>query len=234
MVQKEKVYGYAFKAVLSLILLFCLYNVVCILYSGGKLRSRVSSAVSAVDSNINRAGTKKTENIIYKSNLVNKTNDSSWANQIKRVTVFTGPTKIRSEKAEDEIVQNEEDEIRANAEIIFNGIVDGLASIYIRKEIDGQWRAHGFPTKVGEKIGKKKVVGGKMLDFTTNYVLQDIVYNAQRPVTLNKKIVDLNEAGEFVGTRIVPGETYMKSTSKIKYKDENGNINELWLNDFNK
>ena len=227
MVQKEKVYSSAFKAVLSLILLFCLYNVVCILYSGGKLRSRVSSVVNAVESNINRAGPKKTENIIYESNLVNKTNYSSWANQIKRATVFTGPTKIKSRTGA--IVQIEEVEVIDNAEIIFNGVVDGLAYIYVRKEIDGQWHAHGFPTKIGEKIGKKKVVGGKMLDFTTNYVLQDIVYNVQRPVTLNKKIVDLNEAGGFVGTRIVPGETYMKSTSKIKYKDENGITRELWL-----
>ncbi len=229
MVQKEKVYSSAFKAVLSLILLFCLYNVVCILYSGGKLRSRVSSAVNAVESNINRAGPKKTENIIYKSNLVNKTNDSSWANQIKRATVFTGPTKIRAENTEEKIVQNEEGEVTDNAEIIFKGMVDGLAYIDIRKEIDGQWREHGFPTKVGEIIGGKKIISGKMLDFTTNYVLQDIVYNAQRPVTLNTKIVDLNEAGEFVGTRIVPGETYMKSTSKIMYKDENGITKELWL-----
>ena len=232
-VQKEKVYGYAFKAVLSLILLFCLYNVVCILflspYSGGKLRSRVSNAVNTVESNIKHAGPKRTEKIIYKSSLVNKTNDSSWANQIKRATVFAGPTKIRVEETEEEIVQYEEIEVAYNTEIIFKGAVDGLAYIYVRKEKDGQWREYGFPTKIGEKIGRKKIIGGKMVDLTTNYVLQDIVYNVQRPVTLNKKIVVLNEAGGFDGTRIVPGETYMKSTSKIKYKDKKGNINELWL-----
>jgi len=232
-VQKEKVYGYAFKAVLSLILLFCLYNGVCILflspYSGGKLRSRVSDAVNAVESNLKHAGPKKTEKIIYKSSLVNKTNGSSWANQIKRATVFAGPTKIRVEKAEEEIVQYEEVEVTGNTEIIFKGMVDELAYIYVRKKKDEQWREHGFPTKIGEKIGKKKIIGGKIFDFTTNYVLQDIVYNVQRPVTLNKKIVVLNEAGEFDSTRIVPGETYMKSTSKIKYRDKNGNINELWL-----
>ncbi len=239
-VQKEKVYGYAFKAVLTLILLFCLYNVVYILfrspYSGGKLRSRVSSAVSAVESTIKHAGPKKVENIIYKSNLVNKTNDSSWANQIKRTTVFAGPTKIMAEKAkaEEEIVQYGEVEVIDNTEIIFKGMVDGLAYIDIKKEIDGQWREQGFPTKVGEKIGNKKVIGGKTLDFTTRYVLQDIIYNVQKPTTLMRKVLVLNEKGEFVGTRIVPGETYMKSTSKIKYKDENGNINELWLNDSEK
>ncbi len=233
-VQKEKVYGYAFKAVLSLILLFCLYNVVCILYSGRKLRSRVSRDVNAVESNIKHAGPKKTENIIYKSSLVNKIKGSSWADQIKRTAVLAGPTNISVEKAVEVIAQNEEVEVTDNTEIIFKGVVDGLAYLNIRKEIDGQWREYGFPTKIGERIGKKKVVGGKMFDFTTNYVLQDIVYNAQRPVTLYKKIVDLNAAGEFDSTRIVPGETYMKSTSKIKYKDGNGNINELWLNESEK
>ncbi|MGR3293914.1 MAG: hypothetical protein ACUZ9M_07890 [Candidatus Scalindua sp.] len=237
-VQKEKIYGYALKAVLSLILLFCLYNVVCILflspYSGRKLRSRVSSAVNAVESIIKHADPKKTENIIYTSNLVNKTGDSSWANQIKRETIFAGPTTLRVVKAEEEIVPYEDVEETDNTEIIFKGMTDGLAYIYIKKEIDGQWREHGFPTRVGEKIGSKKVIGGKIFDFTTKYVLQDIVYNAQKPTTLMRKVLVLNEKGEFVGTRIEPGETYMKSTSKIKYKDENGNIKELWLKEYEK
>jgi hypothetical protein len=236
--QKEKIYSYAFKAVLSVILFICLYNVVCILflspYRSGRLRSRVSSAVDAVETIIKHAGPKKAENIIYKSNLVNKTSDSSWANQIKRATLFAGPMKIKAVEAEEEIVQYEEVGDADNTEIIFKGMTEGVAYINIKKEIDGQWREHGFPTKVGEKIGNKKIVGGKVLDFTTNYVLQDIIYNAQRPVTLNKQIVNLNEAGEFVGTSIVPGETYMKSTSKIKYKDENGNISELWLKEYEK
>jgi len=237
MALKEKIYDYVFKAVLSLILLFCLYNVVCILflspYTGGKLRSRVVRAINVVESNIKRAGPKKTENIIYKSNLVNKTNDSSRANPIKRATVFAGRTKVEVEKAEveEEIILYEDVEVTDNTEIIFKGIVDDLAYIKIRKEIGGQWHERGFPTKVGEKIGKKKIVGGTILDFTTNYVLQDIVLNAQRPVTLNKKVVDLNEAGVFIGTRIVPGKTYMKATSKITYNDESGNINELCCRD---
>ncbi len=236
--QKEKIYGYAFKAVLSLILLFCLYNAACIIflsrYSVGKLRSRVSSTANAVESVIKHAGPKETENIIYKSNLVNKTNDSYWANRIKRATLFAGPTKIRAEKMEEEIVQFGEAEVAENTETIFKGVVDDLAYIEIRKEIDGQWREHGFPTKVGEKIGGKMIVGGKMLDFTTNYVLQDIVYNAQRQTTLMRKLLVLNEKGGFVGTRMVPGNTYMKSTSKIKYKDENGITRELWLGEGEK
>jgi len=236
--QKEKIYSYAFKAVLSLILFICLYNVVCILflspYRGGRLRSRVSNAVDAVERIIKHASPKKAEDIIYKSNLVNKTSDSNWANQIKRTTLFAGSMKIRTVEAVEEIVQYEEVEETDNTEIVFKGMTEGVAYINIKKEIDGQWREHGFPTKVGEKIGNKKIIGGEVLDFTTNYVLQNIVYNAQRPVTLNKKIVNLNETGEFVGTRIVPGETYMKSTSKIKYKDENGNVSELWLKEYEK
>ncbi len=237
-VQKEKVYGYAFKAVLSLVSLFCLYNIVCILFltqhSEGKLRSRVSNAVSAVESIVKHAGPKKTENTTYKSNLANKTDDSSWADQIKRETIFAGPKKIRAINVEEEIAQYEEEEVETeevtdNTEIIFKGVAGDVAYINVKKEIDGQWRVHGFPTKVGEKIGQKKIVGGKILDFTTNYALQEIVYNAQRPVTLKKKIVNLNEAGKFIGTRIVPGEMYMKSTAKIKYKDENGNISGMWL-----
>lgn len=237
-VQKEKVYGYAFKAVLSLILLFCLYNVICILFlsphSGGKLRSGVFRAVSAVESIMKHAGPKKTEEVIYRLNIVNKTNDSSWANQIKRETVFAGSTMIRVENAEEDTVQYDEVEVTDNAEIIFKGVVGGLAYIDIRKEIDGQWREHGFPTKVGERIGRKKIISGKMFDFTTNFVLQDIVYNVQRPTTLMRTVLILNEKGEFVGTRIVPGETYMKSTSQIKYKDDNGNLNELWLKESEK
>ncbi|MBC8550500.1 MAG: hypothetical protein H8D23_12715 [Candidatus Brocadiales bacterium] len=198
------------------------------------MRSRVFSAVRAVESIIKHAGPKEEENIIYKSSLVNKTSDSPWANQIKRSTLFAAPTTIKEMNEEEEIVQYEEVEETYNTEILFKGMADGIAYISIKKKIDGQWHEHGFPTKVGEKIGNKKIVGGEVLDFTTNYVLQDIVYNAQRPVTLNKKIVNLNETGEFVGTRIVPGETYMKSTSKIKYKDENGSINELWLREYEK
>jgi hypothetical protein len=236
--QKEKIYGYALKAVLSLVLLFCLYNAVCIIflsrYRVGKLRSRVSSTVNTVESVIKHAGPKETESIIYKSNLVNKTNDSSWANRIKRATLFAGPTKTTVEKAEEEIVRYGEVEVADNTEIIFKGMVDGLVYIEIRKEIDGQWREHGFQTKIGEKIGGKMIVGGKMLDFTTNYVLQDIVYNAQRPTTLMRKLLILNEKGEFVGTRMVPGDTYMKSTSKIKYKYENGITRELWLGEGEK
>ena len=236
-VQKEKIYGYAFIAALSLILLFCLYNSVCILFlspsTSRKMQSRVSNAVNAVESVIKHTGPKKTENIIYKSNLENKTNGSSRAHRIERTILFAGPTKIRVEEAEteEEIVQYEEVEETSSTEIIFKGKVQGLAYIMVRKKIDEEWHEHGFPTKVGERIGGKKIVAGQMLDFTTNYVLQDIVSNTQKPTELMRKVLILNEKGEFAGTRMVLGETYMKSTSKIKYRDENGITRELWLGD---
>lgn len=231
--QKDKVYGYLFTVVLSLISLFCLYNVVSILllspYSGKKLQSRISNTVNAIEHNIKRAGLENTEKVINKPNLTNKVNGSSWAKKIERTSIFAGRVDVNKEKAEEEFVIYEQVEVPASTEIIFKGLVDDLAYINIRREIDGKWREHGFPTKIGERIGGKKISGGKTLDFTTNYVLQDIVYKAQRPTTLMKKAVILNDAGGFVGTRLIPGETFMKTTSKIKYKDKYGNINELWL-----
>lgn len=231
--QKDKAYGYLFTVVLSLISLFCLYNVVSILllspYTGKKLQSRIASTVNAIEYNIKRAGLDNTEKVIYKPNLINKVNGSAWARKIERTSIFAGRVDVNREKAEEEFVIYEQVEIPASTEIIFKGLVDDLAYINIRMEIDGEWSEYGFPTKIGERIGGKKISGGKTLDFTTNYVLQDIVYKAQRPTTLMKKAVILNDAGEFVGTRMIPGETFMKTTSKIKYKDEYGNINELWL-----
>ena len=58
--QEDKVYGYLLTVVLSLISLFCLYNIVSILllspYSGKKLQSRISNTVNAIENNIKRAG----------------------------------------------------------------------------------------------------------------------------------------------------------------------------------
>jgi len=231
--QKDRVYGYLFKVVLSLISLFCLYNIVSILllspYSGKKLQSRISSTVNAIEYNIKRAGLENTEKVINKPDLINKVNSSAWAKKIERTSIFAGKVDVNREKAEEQFVIYEQVEVPASTEIIFKGLADDLAYINIRREIDGKWHEYGFPTKIGERIGGKKISGGKTLDFTTNYVLQDIVYKEQRPTTLMKKDVILNDAGEFVGTRMIPGETFMKTTSKIKYKDKYGNINELWL-----
>ncbi len=232
--QKEKIYGYLFKVILSLILLFCLYNVISILflsYYGGKtLHSRISSSANSIKINLRRAGPKDAENEIYRSALANKIDGSSRAKPVERVLIFAGPLKTVAEEAEEAVVLYEEAEASSNIEIVFKGLADNLAYINIRREIDGQWYEHGFPTKPGERIGSEKTLGGEKIDFTTNYVLQDIIYEAQRPVTLMKKVVIFNETGKFAGTRMIPGETFMKTTSKIKYKDRDaGVINELWL-----
>ncbi|MHC4268741.1 MAG: hypothetical protein ACYSTS_09765 [Planctomycetota bacterium] len=241
--QKDKAYGYLFKAVLTLILLFCLYNVFCIifisLYSSKKLKSKISNTVNAIEFNIKHAGPLNTKKIMYKPNLTNKAKGSPWANKIKRASVFAGPVKLNVKKAkpkelEKEIVLNKIIEVTADTEIIFKGLSDDFAYIHIRKEMDGQWHEYGFPTKVGERIGRKKALGSKTINFTTNYVLREIVHSIQRPMKLMKSSVILDDAGEFVETRMIAGESFFKTTSKIMFKDEAGNKKELWLGDSEK
>ncbi len=241
--QKDIVYGYLFKAVLALILLFCLYNAFCILflspYNSKKLKSRISRTVDSIEFNIKHAGPINTTKAMYKSNLTSKAKGSPWANQIKRISVFAGPVKLNIKKTEPkevekEITLNKKVELAANTEIIYKGLSDDLAYIFIRKEMDGQWRECGFPTKAGERIGRKKALGNEALDFTTNYVLQEIVHNIQRPIKLMRSSVILDDDGEFVETRVVEGVSFFKSTSKIMYKDNDGNTKELWLGDSDK
>jgi hypothetical protein len=236
--QKDKVYGYLYKAVLALILLFCLHNVFCILflspYSSKKLKSRITNTINTIEFNIKHSGPINTTKTMYKSKLTNKVKGSPWANQIKRISVFAGSVKLNAIKAEPkelekEIILNKKVELTANTEIIYKGIADDLAYIHIRKKMNGKWYEYGFPTKVGERIGRKKTLAGETLNFTTNYILQEIVHSAQRPTKLMRRSVILDEAGEFVETRIVAGEPFFRTTSKIKYEDEYGNTKELWL-----
>ncbi|MCP4266846.1 MAG: hypothetical protein GY777_14960 [Candidatus Brocadiaceae bacterium] len=238
--QKDIVYGYMFKVVLALILLFCLYNVFCILFlsphNSKKLKSRISHTVDAIEFNIKHAGPINTTKTMYKSNLTSKTKGSPWANQIKRISVFAGPVKLNikktePKKVEKETILNEKVELAANTEIIYKGLADNLAYICVRKEMDGQWHECGFPTKAGERIGRKKTLGSEALDFTTNYVLQEIVHSIQRPIKLMRSSVILDDDGEFVETRMVEGGSFFKTTSKIMYKDNDGNTKELWLGD---
>ncbi len=241
--QKDKLYDYWFKVVSALILLFCLYNVICILflspYRNKKLKSRISNIVNAIEFNIKHAGPISTKKTMYKPNLTNKAKWSPWANKIKRTSAFSGPVKLNIKKTESkelekEIVLNKKAEVTANTEIIFKGIADDLAYLHIRKEIDGQWYEYGFPTKAGERIGRKKTLGSATLDFTTNYVLQKVVRSTQRPIKLMRSSIILDNAGKYVETRTVAGESFIKTTSKIMYKDEAGNTKELWLGDSKK
>ncbi len=241
--QKVKAYGYLFKAILTLISLFCLYNIFSIIfltsYNSKKLKSRISSTVNAIEFNINHAGSINTKEIINIPNLTNKAKGSPWANKIKRASVFAGPANLKEKKVkpkelEKEIVLNKKIEVTADTEIIFKGLADNLAYIHIRKEMNGQWNEYGFPTKAGERIGRKKTLGSETFDFTTNYVLQEIVHNAQKPTKLMRRSIILDEAGEFVETRMVECEPFLKTTSKIVYEDENGNTKELWLGESEK
>ncbi len=241
--QKDKVYGYLFKIGLTLILLFCLYNAFCIIflypYGSKKLKSRISNAVNSIEFNIKHSGPINAIKTEHKSNLTNIVKGSPWANQIKRTAVFIGPENLNvkitdTKDLEKEIVLDKIVDETANTEIIFKGLANDLAYIHIRKQMDGKWYEYGFPTKVGERIGRKKTLGRKNLNFTTNYVLLEIDHNTQKPAILKSRSIILDAAGNFVNTRMVAGESFFKTTSKIKYKNENGNTKELWLGESEK
>ncbi len=231
-VQSEKLYNYLYKIVLCLILFFLIYNVVVILfissYEEKELQSRIMSVVNTVESNLKHASPMKSEEIVGKSRSINDTPASLLAGPIKRTMIFMGPVGDEEQIA-DQYKRVDIVDITDATQIDFKGVTGELVLINVRRKIDEQWYEHGFPMKAGERIGAEKIIGGKKVNFTTNCTLQDIIGKAQRPVTVMKKVVILNEEGEFVGTKMVPGETFMKSTSKIAYKDEQGSISELWL-----
>ncbi|MEE9193902.1 MAG: hypothetical protein V3U21_05135 [Thermodesulfobacteriota bacterium] len=231
-VQSEKLYNYLYKIVLCLILFFLIYNVVVILfissYEEKELQSRIMSVVNTVESNLKHASPMKSEEIVGKSRSINDTPASLLAGPIKRTMIFMGPVGDEEQIA-DQYKRVDIVDITDATQIDFKGVTGELVLINVRRKIDEQWYEHGFPMKAGERIGAEKIIGGKKVNFTTNCILQDIIDKARRPVTVMKKVVILNEEGEFVGTKIVPGETFMKSTSKIVYKDDQGSISELWL-----
>jgi hypothetical protein len=186
------------------------------------------SVVNTVESNLKHASPMKSEEIVGKSRSINDTPASLLAGPIKRTMIFMGPVGDEEQIA-DQYKRVDIVDITDATQIDFKGVTGELVLINVRRKIDEQWYEHGFPMKAGERIGAEKIIGGKKVNFTTNCILQDIIGKVQRPVTVMKKVVILNEEGEFVGTKMVPGETFMKSTSKIAYKDEQGSVNELWL-----
>jgi hypothetical protein len=237
MVQSEKLYNYLYKIVLYLILLFLIYSIITLFISRFKEKKRwprILNVVNAVESNLKRAGPTKPEEIIDELLPANDTSDSFLAGPIKKASIFAGPVgdiEIGMGVEEDtaEAVQYKRVDIQDATEIIFKGVTGDLVLVNVRRKMDEQWYEQGFPIKAGEQIGAEKIIGGKKVNFTTNCVLQDIVSKAQKPVTIMKKVAILNEKGGFVGTKMVPGETFMKSTSKIVYKDDQGTTKELWL-----
>ena len=236
-VQSEKLYNYLYKTVLCLVLLFLIYNIITLFisrYEEKKRWPRISSVVNAVESNLKHARSTKPEEIADTLHTVNNVPYLPLVEPIKRTSIFTGPIQdveigMGVEEKLAETGQYERVDIPDATKIAFKGVTGDLALINVRRKIDEQWYEQGFPMKAGEQIGAEKIIGGKTVNFTTNCLLQEIIGKAQRPVTLMKKVVILNEEGEFVGTEMVPGETFMKSTSKIVYKDDQGSISELWL-----
>ncbi len=238
LLQSEKLYNYLYKTLLCLILLFLVYNIIAIFftsrYKEKKIWSRIVSIVDAVESNLKHASPPKSEEIVDKSLPINDTSDLSLVEPIKKTSIFAGPVQdVEVEMGGEgqilETVQYKRVDIPDATKIVFKGVTGDLVLINVRRKIDEQWYEQGFPMKTGEQIGAEKIIGGKKVNFTTNCILQDIIGKAQKPVTVMKKVVILNEEGEFVGTKMVPGETFMKSTSKIVYKDDQGSVNELWL-----
>ncbi len=233
--QSEKLYNYLYRTVLCLILLFLIYNIIAIFfilsYEGKKRGTRILSIVNAVESNLKHARPKP-EEIVDRSLPINETLGLPLAEPIKRALIFAGPVGDEEQIIEESsvgTVQYERVDVTDATKIDFRGVTGDLVLINVRRKIGEQWHEHGFPIKAGEQIGAEKIIGGKKINFTTNCILQDIVDKAQKPVTIMKKVAILNEEGEFVGTKMVPGETFMKSTSKIVYKDDQGSTKELWL-----
>jgi hypothetical protein len=218
-----------------LILLFLVHSIITLFVSRFEEKKRwprILNIVNAVESNLKRAGPTTPEEIIDESLPANDTPDSFFAGPIKKASIFAGPAgdiEIEIGVEEEEAVQYKRVDIQDATEIVFKGVTGDLVLVNVRRKMDEQWYEQGFPIKAGEQIGTEKIIGGKKVNFTTNCVLQDIVGKAQKPVTVMKKVAILNEKGGFVGTRRVPGETFMKSTSKIVYKDDQGTTKELWL-----
>ncbi len=237
LVQSEKLYNYLYKTVLYLILLFLIYNIIILFVSRYKEKKgwpRILSVISAVESNLKHARPTNPEEIADTSHPINDVPYLPLVEPIKKTLIFAGPIQdveigMGVEEKLAETVQYERVDITDATKIVFKGVTGDIVLINVRRKIDEQWYEQGFPMKTGEQIGAEKIIGGKKVNFTTNCILQDIIGKAQRPVTVMKKVVILNEEGEFVGTKMVPGETFMKSTSKIVYKDDQGSISELWL-----
>jgi hypothetical protein len=226
--QSEKLYNYLFKILLCLISIFLIYNIIVILfisrYEENDLGLRALSVVNAVEFNLKHARPAKSEEIADKSFQINDTPESALAETIKRTSIFAGPVGD-----EEQTIQYKRVDIMDATKIDFKGVTGDLVLINVRRKMGEQWYEQSFPMKAGEQIGAEKIIGSKKVNFTTNCILQDIIDKAERPVTVMKKVVILDEEGEFVGTRMVPGETFMKSTSKVVYKDDQGSTKELWL-----
>lgn len=118
-----------------------------------------------------------------------------------------------------------------NTEILFKGATYDKALIHIIKNEAGVLIEQSFIARLGETIGgHEPVKGNKLIDFMTGCTLLEVISDVKKRLTTTKKIVNLNENGEFIGTEMRDEPYYIDST-KIKYKNDRlkGKIQELWL-----
>lgn len=239
-VKSKKIFDYAYKAVLSVLALFIVYNLVSIFFVSRlkekKLWSRISSTTRTLEANLKRAHPPAgTEEGVVGTKLVEKVDNDLFKKVIERTSIFAGPLwgrsigEKREEMPEKENFTYRESEIPIPTQISLKGVVDKLALVMVRRKIHEVWHEHSFPLRRSDQIGSEKIIRNVKYDFTTNCVIQDIINEVERPVTLMKKIVLISDAGKFVGTKMVPGETFMRNTAKITYKDEEGVTKDLWL-----
>lgn len=230
--QKEKIYSYSYKIALSVLILFFLYNIANILFishgKGKELSSNISGLVDAVKYNMIHSQPSEEEVQGPPSHLPSVA-------KIERALIFAGPDyRIKTE----EVVDDDEKKFTRvsvrfeeilDTWITFKGVAKGLTLINVRRDMEGQVKEHSFTVRAGERIGGEMIRAKKTVNLTTNCVLQDIIVNAQRSVTLKKKVVILDEEGGYIGTRLEQGEKFKKTVPKIVYTNEEGEIKELWL-----
>jgi len=227
--KNKKIFDHAYKAVLLLIILFIVYNLMSILFISRikerRLGARISSTTHTIENNLKRSRPPELKEEEYGEKVA-----LIEPKLITKISIFAGPENIREDdnKGEEDLHYVQVD-IPHATEIALKGITDKLALINVRRKINDVWYEHSFPLRIREQIGAEKIIQNKKFDFTTNCILDEIINGVERPITMQKKEVLLSDAGKFIGTRMVPGDTFMKTTSKITYKDEGGVIKDLWL-----
>ncbi|MCP5004828.1 MAG: hypothetical protein GY941_12935 [Planctomycetes bacterium] len=239
--KKRKIVDYAYKIFLSVLVIFILYNLVSIFVvsrlEGKKVSSRVLRATSTIEANLARAHPPvEVEEEAAETILADYANNVPYNKLIVRNSIFADHTWKRSindkevvAEANDQEFTYIEREIPVPTQIALKGVTGQLALVKVRRKINEVWYEHSFPLKNSERIGAEKIIRNVKYDFKTNCVIEDIISDVKRPVTLRKKVVVLSDAGKFVGTKMVPGETFMKNTAKMIYKDEEGLTKELWV-----
>lgn len=120
--------------------------------------------------------------------------------------------------------------IPGDTEIVYKGGTPYKALIVIRKGGQENVIEQGFITAPGEIIGANDPINGKrVIDFKTGCTLMEIIPNAKKKLFTNKRLVKLDEKGEFIGA-LIEQEPYYISTMKIVYENKRtGSTDELWL-----